>query len=239
MKKNILSVVLLSGLVLSVSATKSLAAEQADGSSQETSKVEVKLTEDKGHDVGTGPFKDKLAIVHKPTMFKFEGNATTGSLKLANKHQYADKQFISVNDDRKSADDDTTLVSSDWALTGKLDGLKAGSTPLTANMVFTPGELKQYNIGDLEDKNGVYDYAPAPINPDADKVTDAKYNLSKNFTLPADDTEVQFLTSSGTDVTDPTGVFTNLGNVELLVATGNAQTAGDYTGTITWTLMAK
>ncbi|MGX7024898.1 WxL domain-containing protein [Vagococcus hydrophili] len=238
MKKNILAAALLSGLVLSIAAPTALAVEDKDGKSVETSKVEVKLNKDDGHEPGTGPFKDKLAIVHKPTIFKFEGDTTTGSLNLKNKHPEKAKQFISVNDDRKN--DKKEAISSPWTLTGQLSEVKEGTKTLAGTMDFKTSELQQYDIGELVTKpNGVQDYAPAAIKADAAKADATKYTLQPKFSLDAAGTAVKFLESTNTDVTDPHGVFTNLGDVDFNVASGNASEAGTYDGTITWTLAAQ
>lgn len=241
MKKNLLATVLLSGLVLGASATTVSAAETPEGGSVETSKVEVKLQEEQGNEPGSGPFKDKLAIVHKPNIFKFSGKTTTGSLNLSNENAQSDTQFISVNDDRKDEESGEFTFGA-WELTGALSELTDGGTPLLANMIFTPGELLQYDIGELKTVNGVEDYGPAQVDPNAAQANKDKYKLS-GFTLAADGDAVPFLTSAaptGTPTqTDVRGVATNLGDVNLTVATGNATKAGTYTGTVTWTLSPK
>jgi len=235
MKKTLLTTLLLSGIALSVSTTAF--AEEKIGPS-ETSKVEVDLKEDNGHDLGKGPFKDYLSIVYKPTLFKFSGYTTDGSLNLSNEHAKSSTQWLAVNDDRK--DDSGAAKSGKWTLTGKLDGLKDGNTSLAANMVFKPGQLLKYDIGtDIQTVNGVQDIKPLPVDGSATAADDKKYTLAKEFTLPADNTEVTVLTSNTEEVSDPKGVVTNLGDVNLLIATGNAGTAGNYTGTITWTLTAQ
>lgn len=232
MKKSILATVLLSGLALSVASTTVSAAEV------ETSKVEVNLTKDDGHEVGTGPFLDKLTIVHKPTVFKFEGSTTTGSLQLSNAHPRKDNQFISVNDDRK--DTSGAATTGKWELEGQLSELSAASGDLAANMLFTPEALIQYDIGAAGNQpSGSFDYAPAEIDPTATAADAAKYKLSSSFTLAAGGAPVKFLESTTDSASGLKGVATNLGNVDLLVATGDATEAGTYTGTITWTLTAK
>lgn len=239
MKKTILATVLLSGLVLAAAAPTALAVEK-NGNSEETSRVEVNLKEDKGHEPGTGPFKDKLAIAQKPTVFKFAGDTTTGSLKLQNKHEKKDQQYIAVNDDRKKADDENVKISSPWTLTGQLSALTAGATNLEGTMVFTPTALQEYNIGALGNQpNGSYDYKPADVDAAAPAVVGDKYKLADTFTLGAGKDAVEFLSSTNALVSDPSGVFTNLGNVELNIATGNADKAGEYKGIITWTLAAQ
>ena len=68
MKKTILTSVLLSGLILAAAPT-ALAVENEKGHSVEKSEVHLELKKDDGYEPGTGPFKDKLAIAHKPTAF--------------------------------------------------------------------------------------------------------------------------------------------------------------------------
>ena len=233
MKKSVLATVLLSGLALSVASTTVSAAET------ETSKVEVNLTKDNGHEPGTGPFLDKLTIVHKPTVFKFSGSTTSGSLQLSNEHTRKDNQFISVNDDRKDVATGAAKTGK-WELTGQLSDLTASSGNLEANMLFTPESLIQYDIGAAGNQpNGSFDYAPAEIDPSATAADTAKYKLSSTFNLAAGGDEVKFLESTTDAASGLKGVATNLGNVDLLVATGNATEAGSYKGTITWTLTAK
>ena len=251
MKKNIFGTLLLSAIVFSAVGTTASAVETSDGKSVEESEVEVKLTKPKGYDDGSGPFKDKLAIVHKPKAYQFEGETTTGSLNLANKNKNKDTQFITVNDDRTDTTDSTKWAMGKWALTGKLSELKTadGSQTLTAKMNFTTDKLYQYAIGALETKaSGQEDYAPAPVSDNLVEVSGSNYTLAKTFTLPADgQTEATFLQATTAapfakaDANDVKGVTTNLGNANLIVENGNAvdSKAGNYKGVITWTLSAQ
>lgn len=243
MKKTILTSVLLSGLVL-VAAPTALAVENDKGESVESSKVQLELKKDDGYEPGTGPFKDKLAIAHKPTTFIYEGDVSKGALLLDNKNEKKDQQFIAVNDDRKDPADKTgkTPMSSKWSLTGKMSKLTIGAKDLAANINFTTGALYQYDIGPIKTVNGKDDFEPKDMLSQGKDVADAtKYKLAdKSFSLPADDTtEVSFLTSDNDTVTPVHGVYTNLGDNKLAIATGSALEAGKTTGTITWTLAAQ
>lgn len=231
MKKVILSTVLLSGLVLAVAVPTASAAEK------ETSKVELKLTEDGGHEPGTGPFKDKLSIVYKPTVFKFESEVEPGSLVLDNKHTKIEEQYLAVNDDRK---DETTgeRKSSPWVVTGKLSTLDDGSDSIAAKLNVSPTTIKKYDIGELKTVDGVEDFELLPINPAA---TNATGYTTTDFSLIAGGSAVKVISKDDdtTETTDkPDGVFTNLGHSKLAIATGVAK-KGDYKGTIEWVLAAQ
>lgn len=240
MKKNIFGMLLLSGIVLSTAATTVNAAD-----STEKTDVEVKLTKPKGYENGNGPFKDKLAIVHKPKSFLFESDTTDGALNLDNKSTDKDSQYITVNDDRTLASDSNKWAKGTWSLTGQLSLLQSSNDQLAAKLNFTPGTLYNYAIGDLETKpNGQEDYAPAAVSTSSTADT-TTYKLNPTFTLEAGGEEVTFLKDAKANAVDKSdsaaanrGVSTNLGNATLAIATGDASLEGDYKGVITWTLNA-
>lgn len=249
MKKSILSTILLSGLVLSVGATKALAAEEATATMgpDEKSEVKVKLTEDNGHEDGKGPFVERLAITHKPTTFMFEGEVGDTGLVLSNENKKKDQMFISVNDDRRDSTDNTKWISSEWQLLGKLGKLETSGTTkneLKAKLQIVPGALYKYDIGEIIDKgNGQQDYAPKAIDTANQEAAKAdKYKVNQDITLiagAADNIKIYESLDNEAQPKGERGVYANLGDAKLAIAAGNAKTKGDYSGTITWTLAAQ
>ena len=96
-----LSMMLLSGLVLSVGAVTASAADQTNvNQDAEETKVEVKLFEDDGNNPGKGPFKDRLAIVWKPNAFTFAGTATNAKTDLINNNKNNNNNKITTNNNK-------------------------------------------------------------------------------------------------------------------------------------------
>lgn len=252
MKKAILSTVLLSGLVLSVMAPTASAAVSTASGNAETD-VKVNLKKDEGHEENNGEYFKTLAIVWKPTEFRFEGSATDQNLRLLNRHDKSTRQFIAVNDDRRVSASDEKHAGKGWTLTGKLGNLTNTADPnakLNATMTVSPDELYIYDIGKQMFGSGANeDYIPKPIpgTLDPGKIIDSQtntdlddmYTLRPSFNMKAGGNEVPFIfkEKNGIELDEGRrGVFTNLGTNELRIAKPTAEKVGAYEGQITWTV---
>lgn len=252
MKKAILSTVLLSGLVLSVMAPTASAVVSTASGNAETD-VKVNLKKDEGHEENNGDYFRTLAIVWKPTEFRFEGSATTQDLHLLNRHDKRDRQFIAVNDDRRTDPSEETHAGKGWSLTGKLGELTNtadANAKLNATMTVYPEKMYIYDIGDNIFNNGTTkDYIPKPI-PDpldpnmalddpANTALDDMYTLRPSFNMKAGGNEIPFILKekNGTPLDEgKRGVLTNLGNNDLRIVKPSAEKVGSYEGKITWTV---
>jgi len=239
MKKAILSTLLLSTIFIGAASVNAAgnAADAAERSA--TTDITVDLKKDEGSDQNVpGVFKDTLAIVYKPTAFKFSGYTTGNSLSLTNKHQYKNNQYIVVNDDRKDAAG-KYLEKTSWTLSGKLSNVTDGNKVLASSLSLKPTTLKTYNIGSDEIvENGTITYKPLAVDYASASNAGAGYATTTPKLVAGGD-EVDIITAvdaaiSSTDSTNR-GVVTGLGDNAQLDIVAGAE-IGSYTGTITWTL---
>lgn len=249
-----LIIVLLAALLV---VPRSLAATSMQS---ETSDAEVSLKEDIGHEEVNGDYYKKLAIVHKPTVFTFDGMVNQGRVELKNTHAASQRQFISVNDDRRVGGNDNNTkdnhLGASWKLTGQLGPIKEIETGqiLQSKLIVKPGEKYVYDIGEPEVlSEGGFKYKPEPVPEILDPNGEIKeghplnkhYGLRKSFSLDADGGEVIFLekVTSGTNGVISNqrerGVFTNLGVNSLIINDGRSAESGFYTGKITWSLYSQ
>jgi len=240
MKKAILSTLLLSTIFVGAASVN--AAEDAENAAERsaTTDVTVDLKKDEVSDQNVpGVFKDTLAIVYKPTAFKFSGYTTGNSLSLMNKHEYKNDQYIAVNDDRKDSEG-KYLEKTSWTLNGQLSDITNETTVLASSLSLKPTALKTYNIGSEEIvENGTNNYKPAAIDYAGASAAEAGYTAVEAPKLVAGGDAVNIITAkdaviSSTDSTNR-GVVTGLGDKAQLDIAAGAE-IGSYAGTITWTL---
>ena len=246
MKKQILSTILLSGLVLAVGAVNASAADaivenNVVKSEKTFSDVEVKLVEEDGNKPGEGPFLNNLAIAWVPKLYSFSGSTTDNELILENTNAAKEQQAVTVNDDRQD--------KTKWTLSAQLSKLEtAGGEALSSKMVIkTDGTLKRYDIGDkyFDAANNRWDLEHKQIDHSALDDDSGLYDLKQNFDLPADgQTTVTVIEKTAAE--DPTGdnkngVTAYVGDASLVMAAGSAKTEkkGDYTGKLVWTVAAQ
>lgn len=249
MKKVVLSSMLLSSVLLLGSVVS-----HADATSAETD-LNITIKPDKGSEETGGPYKGKLAIVHKPTTFDFQGTATKGQLILNNENPNSQQQYISVSDDR--ATDDAKLGK--WILEGKLsaidkldengnviprDASADQTTDLQGSLVINKSKVLDYAIGTNEvTVNGVTDIDPAAVDPAAAESTTTQFgNAGEDaLTLPAGSPDATRIMTSNADTKN--GAATNLGDNKFIIKAGSAvnDTENDfhYHGVVTWTVASQ
>ncbi len=236
MKKQMLSMMLLSGLVLSVGAVTASAADQTNvNQDAEETKVEVKLFEDDGNNPGKGPFKDRLAIVWKPNAFTFAGTATNAKTDLINNNPKKGTQVVTVNDDRETI--------TPWELSAKLSNLTSSGGNLASVMTITTNEkLYHYDMGDpVKDAAGNLELERVPVDHENHQeiAGGATVSLTDSIRLDAGGSKMPVIKKTdSTALTNGNGVTGYVGDSKLTIADGVAAAAGTYEGVIEWTLEA-
>lgn len=230
--KKVLMISLLSTAAMMMFATSADAVEPK----VDKSDVGVSFKSDDSTIIGDHkPFSNNLALVWKPGSFEFGEQKAVGAIATFN-NSVEGEQYLVVNDDRPDADLST------WELKAQLSDMAAeDGTKLTSKLVYGLGELKGYDIGDLDEDTNDFN----PKNPATDTTSlidlpaNSKVELGgTTMTLEAGNTTAQTVMKK-TEATKIKGGYATLVNKVKLVATDAKKdlAAGkSFTGQVSWTV---
>ena len=226
---------------LATTAVLGLAAvpAHADEISKETTDLGIKFDTDGENKPGEGPFKDNLAIAWAPSKMDFGSQKATGNIATYN-NTITKPQYLVVNDDRKSANDEL----SGWKVTATLSNFttgKEGEKNLAAKLTFKLGDVQKYDIGEIVP--GTDDYAPAPLDdkslttftPD-DSIELGDKNQSKDVSLEANGTSSAAILAKNTTNKLNGGFATQITDTKLVVTTDKESAGKSYKATLAWSL---
>jgi len=226
---------------LATTAVLGLAAvpAHADEISKETTDLGIKFDTDGENKPGEGPFKDNLAIAWAPSKMDFGSQKATGNIATYN-NTITKPQYLVVNDDRKSANDEL----SGWKVTATLSNFttgKEGEKNLAAKLTFKLGDVQKYDIGEIVP--GTDDYAPAPLDdkslttftPD-DSIELGDKNQSKDVSLEANGTSSAAILAKNTTNKLNGGFATEIKDTKLVVTTDKESAGKSYKATLAWSL---
>lgn len=260
MKKTILTACLASTMLLAganLASAELTDVNTYDPNNPDKFKTNVEIEFEKsGTDIIDGPFKDRLAIVTKPSTIKFGKSKITGSAVVAKGDVGGGDAYLVVNDDRKNTKpidpntgqehkNDEMIKGGKWVLKAKMEELKnvADNQTIPAKMAMNFENPKSYDIGtklkadgDIDPNVPTEDGANATVKPFAPG-KGGNITVFDGVTLEAGGNEEAVL--SKTERGDEEGVATKFTGATLTTteAVVNSK-SGKYTSKVVWTLYA-
>lgn len=225
---------------LATTAVLGLAAvpAHADEVSKETTDLGIKFDTDGPNKPGEGPFRDNLAIAWAPSKMDFGNQKATGNIATY-KNTVTDPQYLVVNDDRKTANDQL----SPWKVSASLSKLTTEdpTDELAAKLTFNLNKVEKYDIGEIV--KGTDDYAPAPLDGESlsefagdDSIELGDKNQSNAVSLEADGTSSAAILAKNTTNNLKGGFATKITDTKLIVTTTKAAAGKSYKATLAWSL---
>lgn len=215
--------------------------------------VEIEFEKD-GTDIIIGPFKDKLAIVAKPSTIQFGKAKITGNELVTPGKVMGGPAYLVVNDDRKNTDPigndgNSTKLNNEmvkggkWVLKAKMEPLKnvADNQTIPATMVMNFDVAKKYDIGTKHTPQGDIDpNVPTEVGTNPSITAFAGQDgsniaVTSAVTIEAGGSESAVISKTARDGAE--GVATEFKDATLKTQPTNDK-SGKYTSKVVWTLYA-